>query len=217
MILDYQIIINKIVDSTGLPIQEIEQKIKQKLIDLQDLISKEGAAHIIANELNVKLFDNTNKTLKIKQIQPGLNSINILGKVLNIAEVKTYQKNNRQGRIATLTIGDETGTVRVVIWDDNIINSMKDIYEGCIIKINNAYSKENNGFRELHLGNKAQLLVNPENETIEDVKLSIISRRRKIQDIKENEFVELFGVIVQVFEPKFYNSCPVCNIKRFQT
>lgn len=214
MILDYQTIVNKVIDSTGLSRQDVEQKVLRKLSELQDLISKEGAAHIIANELNVKLFDATNQTLKIKQIQPGLNSVNVLGKVINIDEVRTFQKNNRQGKIGSMIIGDETGTVRLVIWDENLISIMKDIHEGYILKISNAYTKlRSTGSVELHLGNKASFIINPENETVDDVKITVISRRSQIQDLKENEFVEVFGTIVQVFEPKYYNSCPVCSKK----
>jgi len=214
MIMDYQTIINKIIDSAGLSRQDVEQKVLRKLSELQDLISKEGAAHIIANELNVKLFDTTNQTLKIKQIQAGLNSVNILGKVINIDNVRTYQKNNRQGKIGSMLIGDETGSIRLVIWDENLIEIIKDIHEGYILKISNAYTKlRSNNSIELHLGNKASMIINPENETIEDVKITVISRRTQIQDLKENEFVEIFGTIVQVFEPKYYNSCPVCNKK----
>ena len=216
MILDYQTIVNKIIDTTGLSRQDIEQKIRNKLNEMQDLISREGAAHIIANELDVRLFDNTNQTIKIRQIQPGLNSINILGKVISAPETRTYQKNNKEGRIGTFTLGDETGTTRVVIWDEKLIDLLKEIKEGYILRISNAYVKQNNNFREIHLGNKAQLLINPENETIDDVKITVISRKKQIQDLKENEFVEVLGTVVQVFEPRYYNSCPVCNKKTNQ-
>ncbi|MBI2148747.1 DUF2240 family protein [Candidatus Woesearchaeota archaeon] len=216
MILGYETIINKIVDSTGLSRQDIESKIEKKLKDLQDLISREGAAHIIANELNVKLFDNINRSLKINQIQPGLNSVNILGKVININEIRTFQKENRQGRIGSLLLGDETGSIRIVIWDEKLIDLIKEIKQQDILKINNAYSKQNNGFKELHIGSKSQIIINPENETINNIKLSNSAIRKQIAEILENEFVEILGTVVQVFEPKYYNSCPVCNKKVVQ-
>ena len=62
MILDYSTIMQKIVDSTGLERTDVEGKVNQKLSEMQDLITKEGAAHIIANELNVRLFDSTEKS-----------------------------------------------------------------------------------------------------------------------------------------------------------
>src|SRR3989344_4799072 len=213
MILDYTTIINKIMETTGLSKQDIEEKVDKKLTELQDLISREGAAHIVANELSVKLFDGTNKTLKIKEVRAGLNSVNVLGKIVNINEIRTFQKNNRQGRIGSLLLGDETGTIRIVIWDEKLIDLIKDMRQGDVLKISNAYSKENNGFRELHLGSKSQLLINPENETVAEVKLTQKSARKQIKDIAPDEFVEILGTVVQIFEPKHYNACPVCNKK----
>ncbi len=213
MILSYETIISRIIAATSLPKIEIEAKIDQKLKELQDLISKEGAAHIVANELNVKLFDSAPKSLQIKDLAQGLNSINLLARVLTINEIRSYKKNNREGRIASLLSGDETGTVRVVVWDEKLIEEFKNIKEGDIIKIVNAYSKENNGYKELHLGSKSVLLINPPNETIGEVKITVMSKKKDIKDIKENEFVEIHAFVVQIFEPKSYNACPVCNKK----
>ena len=40
----------------GLSDEEIETKIKQKMDQLSGLISREGAAHIIANEMGIKVL-----------------------------------------------------------------------------------------------------------------------------------------------------------------
>ncbi len=215
MILEYNTIIQKIIDSAGLERTHVEEKINQKLVEMQDLITKEGAAHIIANELNVRLFDSTEKNLKISQIRPGLNSVNILGKVIKVFEIREFNKNNRKGRIGSLLIGDETGTARIVIWDEKLIDLTKEINEGDIIKASNTYIKQNNNFQEIHLGGRAQLLINPENETVDDVKITIISTspRKKIEQLQPNEFAEVVATIVQVFEPRYYNACPVCSKK----
>ena len=215
MILDYSTIMQKIVDSTGLERTDVEAKVNQKLIDMQDLITKEGAAHIIANELNVRLFDSTEKNLKISQIRPGLNSVNIIGKVIKVFEIREFNKNNRKGRIGSLLIGDETGTTRIVIWDEKLIDLISEISEGDIIKVSNTYIKQNNNFQEVHLGNRAQLLINPENETVEDIKITVVSAspRKKIEQLQPGEFAEIVATIVQVFEPRYYNACPVCNKK----
>ena len=46
----YEEIVNKIISSTSLNKEEIENLVEKKLKSLQDLISREGAAYIIANE-----------------------------------------------------------------------------------------------------------------------------------------------------------------------
>ena len=70
--LPYDKIIEKIKEKTGLSQEDIEAKIKQKMEDLSGLISKEGAAHIIANENSVKVFEEGSRELKIRNINTAI-------------------------------------------------------------------------------------------------------------------------------------------------
>ena len=63
----YEEIVLKINESTKMPASEIEERVEKKLKQLSGLISKEGAAHIIANELGVKLFEASGGKLEIKK------------------------------------------------------------------------------------------------------------------------------------------------------
>lgn len=213
MILNYETIINKIVETAKISKEDVELKVKNKLNELQGLITKEGAAHIIANSLDIKLFDSSPKTLKINNLQAGLSNINITARIMNIYEIRSFTKNDKNRKVANILIGDETGTTRVVIWDENIINLISTMNEGDILKIINAQSKENNGNIELHLGNKSEVKINPEGEAIGEIKITIKSNKKQIKDLKENESVELYGTVVQIFEPRFYNACPICRKK----
>ena len=55
-ILSYDELINRIKEK-GFNEKEIERKINRKLEELSGLISREGAAHLIANELGIKIFE----------------------------------------------------------------------------------------------------------------------------------------------------------------
>ena len=50
---NYQSIVEFISEKSGLPVSEIERKIEAKQAKLSGLISKTGAAQIIAAELNL--------------------------------------------------------------------------------------------------------------------------------------------------------------------
>ena len=214
----YEFIVGKIAAATNLSRQEIERKVELKLRELQDLISKEGAAHIIANELKVQLFDNSPKVLKVKDVTAGMNAITLTGRVLVVYEPRSFTSGQRTGRVLNLMIGDETGAVKVVCWDENLCGDLSKLKLGDILKIKNAYTKENNSFSEVHLGGKAQILVNPEGESVGEVRsigVLPVTKRKQIKDLLENDLVEVFGTVVQVYEPKFYNACPVCKKKVF--
>ncbi len=215
--LTYEQIIEKIQKEKEISLTEIELKIKNKLKELSDLISKEGAAYIVANELGVKVYEDFGKkTLKINQLISGIGSLNIVGKVVDVYEIRDFNTKNRKGRVASFLIGDETGTARAVLWDINHIKEIENgnIVKDKVIKIKNAYVKENNGFKEIHLGNRASIDLNPE-EKIDDVKIGYAREviKKQIKDLIAGEFAGISGTIVQVFEPRFYEACAECGKK----
>ncbi len=204
----YEELLVKINEKTGISISELEERVDKKLKQLVGLISKEGAAHIIANELGVKLFENVNGRLQIKNIMTGMKDVEAVGRVLRVYDVREFS-GARSGKVGSLQIGDETGTIRAVLWGaqaDNIAN----IKEGSIVKILGAYVKDNNGRIELHLNDRSQVQINPKNETVAELKVQ--GRRKEIKDLNESDNeVELLGTIVQIFDLKFFEVCPRCG------
>lgn len=207
-------IISKIKEKANLSEKEINQKIDQKLKQLSGLISKEGAAHIIANELGVKIFEQVSGKLQIKNILAGMRNVETVGKVTRLFELRQFQKENRSGQVSNLIIGDETGTIRIVLWGDQAENINK-LKEEDIVKIVGGYVRENQGRKEVHLNDRSKFIINPPGEKIGEVKITPTTPSRKqIKDLAENMGnIELLGTIVQVFEPRFYPVCPECGKK----
>ena len=202
-------IIAKIKEKSGLEESEIKDKISKKMDELSGLISEQGAAHIIANELNVKLFDSVigKGKLKIKNILPGMRSVDTEGKVIAAYPVKEFKTESREGKVGNFILGDDTGTIRVTLWN-SIADNLNTIKAGDIVKIKSAYVRENQGRKEIHLGDKSALQINPEGVQIEEMK----EQRKKIADLKEDDQrIELLGTIVQVFNPTFYEVCSKCR------
>src|SRR3989338_163556 len=195
----YEQIISKIKEEANISETEIEQKIKDKMKQLSGLISKEGAAHIVANELGIKLFDAFTGKLQIKNILVGLRNVETVGKVLQTYELREFTTNDRQGKVASFVIGDETGTIRVVMWGDQADN-IKNISKGITIKIIGGYVKDNRGNIELHLNDRSQLIISPEGEIIKNVKQYSVERKSIDQLTENDNAVELLGTVVQVFD-----------------
>jgi len=212
--ISYEDIKRKIKEEKGVSDAEIEEKVKQKLDQLSGLISREGAAHIVANELGVKIFpDPQKKRYKIKEIMSGLRGVEVVGRIVKKYETRTFNKDGREGKVASILLGDETGVLRVVLWDENHIKQVEEMKENDIIKIINSYAKENQGFREVHLGNRSEIILNPEGENIEAIKQVRDFSQKKIEELQVGDMVKVLGTVVQVFEPRFYEACPQCNRK----
>ncbi len=216
----YEEILEKIIAERGLARDAIEGMVQQKIKQLGDLVSKEGAAHIIANQLGVKIFDGGfGKKLQIKDLVGGMYSVSILGKVMAVYDARTFKTKSGEGRVLSILLGDESGVIRVVFWDDTLILKFEkqEIKENDILKIRQSYAKTNNGFVELHVGSRSSVLLNPPGETIGVVGgRGLVVRnfsRKKLNEIKDGESVEVFGTIVQVFEPRFFLGCKGCGKK----
>jgi replication factor A1 len=211
--LPYEEIVAKIVEEAGISEVEVNDKIEEKLQQLSGLVSKEGAAHILANELGIKLLEQESSgKVVVNKLLPGMRSVEFMGKVQKVFDAKSFDKGTRKGRVQSFVAGDETGTIRVVAWND-LVEKIQTLKEGDIVHIENAYIKENNNQKELHLNDKSKVELNPPGETIGEVKVVIPSRnRKKIDGLKENDInVEILGTIVQTFEPRYYEVCPQCN------
>src|SRR3989344_1841653 len=112
----YEEIILKINEKTKMTTAELDDRVDKKLKQLSGLISKEGAAHIVANELGVKIFEPLSGKLQIKNILNGMRDVETVGKVLQVFDMKEFVSAKGAGKVASLEIGDETGTIRVVMW-----------------------------------------------------------------------------------------------------
>ncbi len=198
-------IISKIKEKTGLTDAQLQTKVKDKLDQLSGLISEEGALHIIANELGVKILEDAGK-LKIKNVLAGMRNVEITGKVVKIYEVREFNKNNRKGKVGNFLIGDSTGVMRVVAWNDKA-DLLDKLSEQDTIKIINGYARENRNRTEIHLGDKTKIEINPKGT--EKIEVKPIGERKTIKDLSEDEQnVEIMGTIVQVFDPRFFTIDP---------
>jgi len=198
----------KIISSGKLSSEELDEKIGAKINELSGLISEEGAAHIIANELNIELVNKNNNKLKIKEVYAGMRSLTTVGKITRKFDVREFSKGDSTGKVCSMVIGDETGTVRVVFWNEQV-DLIKDVKEDDIILIEDAYARENNNNREIHLGRNGHIEINPEGVIIENVRKGTSYQRKSISDLQNGEEgAEILATIVQVFDPRFFTVHP---------
>lgn len=206
----YAEMIAKLKEKTGLSQEDVEAKINDKLKQLSGLVSKEGAAHIIANELGVKLVEPGGK---IKDIYAGMRNVEVNAKVQQVYEVRDFSRQDGStGKVGNFLVGDETGVMRVVCWGDKT-DIIPDLEPGKIVRLIGGLCRENQGRCEIHLGENSRCVMNPNGIEIGEVKQKKQETiRKEIKDLAENdENIEILGTIVQVFDPRFYEVCPECN------
>jgi len=202
----------KIREKASITDQEIDEKINLKLKQLSGLISREGAAHIIANELGVKLFDAVSGRLQIKNILAGMRSVETVGRVKQIYETREFKTENRTGKVGSFILADDTGFIRIVCWGD-MADNLKKMRDNDVIKIKGGYVRNNQGRKEVHMNEKGILIISPKDETIAEIN-EIGAVRKEIKNLTEGDSnVEVLATIVQIYNPTFFDVCPECRKK----
>ncbi len=217
--LSYEEIVSKIIESTKIERSVLEQKIKEKIDEFNNLVSEEGAAYIIAKELGVQLIsvDHSKESVEIKNLVGGLKNVSVVGRVVAKYPVSTYQRDGKELKVGSLLLYDGTGYCRVVFWND-FIDIFNKIAEDMIIKVVNAYVKENNDRKELHINFRTKVRLSPEEIDPESIPHSqnIQSRNwiSKISELNDGSDARILGMIVQIFKRNaFFLVCPECGKK----
>ena len=205
----YEVLLEKIKEKTNLPEQEIIAEIQERMNQLSGLISKEGAAHILANELGIKLSSPEGR-VNISSLYAGMRTGEVLGRIIRKFDIREFQSGEKKGKVGSFIIADETGSVRVTCWHDQT-KEMELLKENDIVSIVDGSVRENRGALEIHLNEHTKLVQNPEAKTV-TVKQKQDAIRKAIKELEENQDnVEILGTIVQVYDAKYFERCPVCR------
>ncbi|MEE9565149.1 MAG: DUF2240 family protein [Candidatus Hydrothermarchaeaceae archaeon] len=200
-------IIRTIANESGLEKGELEKRIQEKQEELGGLVTPEGAAHIVANEIGINLVKGVSTTpaLKIENIIPGMNNVDVVGRVSMVFPPREFnRKDGSKGRVCSIMLLDDTGSIRTVFWDKDVklVEDGK-IEEGKLLRIRGGYSKENlNGEPEIHIGMRARVIPQPKDVNEDDFP-TVESANKKISELKEGQSsVDIVCRVIRIYEPR---------------
>ncbi len=188
--------------------KDILTMIEEKREELgREVINDESAAMIVARELGVDLHQISPKARqRIEDITEATRSIALTAKIINIGTVRTFSRKDGggEGKVASIMVSDETGSIRVVLWDDLTKAVSEEVISiDDIIQLRGAYVKKGLGDAlELNLGRMGQIRVLEDYE-IEDLGIDFtdsVTGDQKITDLKDGLFnISLKVKIQRVF------------------
>ncbi len=211
-------VVEKIMKETGMGREEVMKKIKEKKEELSNLISDEGAAYILAKEYGIDLIKKREYKLKIKNVISGMRNIHIAGRIVRIDPVKEFKTEKGEGKLRSFYIGDETGIIRVVLWNEEV-DKIKNFKEGDVVEIK-GYVVESLGQPEIRIGDFGEMKPSQEElPSVEEIKTKFPLSRptrvyedKEIKDLKEGSSARIRASLVQVFySSPFFFTCPVCG------
>lgn len=165
----FEEVLDMIVDETELSEDDVKDEVDDKMDEFEGLVSEEGAVHLVAKEHGVDIKEVADGGLDIENVVPEMRKVNIKARVLNISDLNTFERDDEEedGKVQNLVLGDDTGTLRVTLWDDQTEIAEK-ISENDPIEINGAYTVEDDqGNAEIRLGDSSKVAMADEEDVPE--------------------------------------------------
>ncbi len=111
-----------------IPKEEFERRVEAKIEECGDLVDEPTAAMLVIGELG-------RRHVKIRGLGGKSSLFSFFGKVIDKTEPKEFdRKDGEKGWVATLLLADETGTTRVVLWDEKA-GAAGDIAIGDVLEV----------------------------------------------------------------------------------
>jgi replication factor A1 len=124
----------------------------------------------------------------IESLTLGQSDVTLRGLVLGTDSVRTFDRDDGStGRVANLTLGDETGRIRVTLWDDRA-DRAEDLDPGAAVEVVDGYVRERDGDLELHVGGRGA--IEAIDETVE-----YDPEATPIAEVEIGERVDVAGVV----------------------
>ena len=216
--MEFKKIIKKICEESSKSEEEIRKSIDEKVEELSGLITKDGAALIIANEFGVKIDPQASKKVvglsKISEITQSKVPVSFNSKVIRKYDKNEFGSEENRGSVQSLLVGDETGITKLTFWNDHL-SLLDEVKEGDILSVENAYTRENKRDPQridIHYGQYSSLEVNPKDieVTLKQMNPSDIEfSHKKIEELEDNHRnVKISGIITEFEVPRFYFADP---------
>ena len=158
--------------------QEIENLIEEKKREAQDLLSDEGAARLVAEELLVETEPVAVPSMMVRDLVAGLNDVTITGKVLASEPVKDFvRQDGSTGRVVKILLSDETGKIGCAIWDEkaDLILEYGDLTRKSVT-VRHGYTRAGlAGEVELNAGERSEITIIPELGTLDAATITPIA------------------------------------------
>jgi len=118
----------------------------------------------------------------VADLSLGISDVNLVGEVLSTEDVRTFDRDDgSEGRVSNLVVGDETGRVRVTLWDDQAETALE-LDAGEVVEVVDGYVRERDGSLELHVGDRgavdpvdADVAFEPDAEPIDSLELDDVA------------------------------------------
>jgi replication factor A1 len=93
--------------------------------------------------------------MKISELKPGDGNVSVEGTIVGLEPPRELNKMGRVLRVTNATLKDDSGSITIVLWNDNI----NKVQEGSFVNVENGYVNSWQNQMQLTLGKFGKLTV----------------------------------------------------------
>jgi replication factor A1 len=119
------------LETEDVSLEEFREAVEAKVEQMGGLADEETAAMLIAHDLT------EGEVETIADIEPGMEEVKFVGKVVSIGDVRTFEREgeDEEGMVLNVEVADETGRVRVALWDEQAAGANETLERGQVLRI----------------------------------------------------------------------------------
>ncbi len=168
---------------------------------------------------------------KIQDINPERGIVCVEGLISDVSEVREFNRSDgTTGRVASFSIQDNTGTTRIVAWDDNVekLNSIEESTTKFVQIQYGGIRKDREERIELHLNPQSNILtdvkvpaeysgieITQKTESSDFESLNYIKTHlSELSEDADGDTIEIVGKVIRLFQQTpYYWGCSICKKK----
>ncbi|MBP2029935.1 replication factor A1 [Methanohalophilus levihalophilus] len=113
--------------------------VKEGYSGLEINVGRYGGIEEVDEEIQIEL-----PSMKIADIKENDSDINLNAVILQVLDIRTFNKRTGgEGKVRNILVGDDSGKIRVTLWDEKA-ELDRSLHEGVSIEIINGYARVNN-------------------------------------------------------------------------
>ena len=222
--MEYEDIINEIVQQTDIKKDELEKLVEEKRSGMSGLLTPLGAAALIAKEKGIKVEKKEVSIYpKLSELTPGLVGVNLVGRIIRIFPTRDFtRKDGSPGKVCNVLLADSTAQIRTAFWNDQCTEFVPKLNVGDVIKLIDCSTKEGwQGQLEATISFRTKVILNPLVESdpriedlppTSDIKSDFKSDRLNIADLKDQDkYKEVLVTLIKFYRCTLFASCPKCS------
>ena len=168
-----------------------------------------GGVEINAREIEIDDEDEhevdvdvTDSPVGAGEVTAGASDVSILGRVLETSEPRTFDRDDGEGKVANIAVGDETGWVRVALWDERA-DDVSSLTDGDVVRVRDGYARERDGGVEVNVGSRGT--VEPVEEDELDESVEFHPDPTPVAELEIDETYDVAGVVTDTGETRTFD------------